>query len=81
MQFPFEGIPTIPPRKDMEHLSFFCDGCRYRVKGDVNETVSSIKKRLWDGGCGRGAMMATGARKKIERYGRGERPTNGDDKA
>ena len=30
MDFPFEGIPTIPPRKDMEHFAFFCDGCRYR---------------------------------------------------
>ena len=30
MEFPFEGIPTIPPRKDVEHISFFCDGCRYR---------------------------------------------------
>ena len=32
MEFPFEGIPTIPPRKDMEHLAFFCDGCRYRCE-------------------------------------------------
>ena len=30
MEFPFEGIPTVPPRKDMEHFAFFCDGCRYR---------------------------------------------------
>jgi hypothetical protein len=30
LEFQFEGIPTVPPRKDMEHLAFFCDGCRYR---------------------------------------------------
>ena len=30
MDFPFEGIPTVPPRKDMAHFAFFCDGCRYR---------------------------------------------------
>ena len=30
MEFPFEGIPTVPPRKDMDHFAFFCDGCRYR---------------------------------------------------
>ena len=28
MEFPFEGIPTVPPRKDMDHLAFFCGGCR-----------------------------------------------------
>ena len=31
MDFPYEGIPTIPPRKDMDHMAFFCSGCRYRV--------------------------------------------------
>ena len=30
MEFPFEGIPTVPPRKDNDHFAFFCDGCRYR---------------------------------------------------
>jgi len=30
LEFQFEGIPTVPPRKDMEHFAFFCDGCRYR---------------------------------------------------
>lgn len=29
MDFPFEGIPTVPPRKDMEHMAFFCSGCRW----------------------------------------------------
>merc|ERR1712216_610348 len=32
MDFPYEGIPTIPPRKNMTHLAFFCNGCRYRVE-------------------------------------------------
>jgi hypothetical protein len=26
----FEGIPTIPPRKDTTHMAFYCEGCRYR---------------------------------------------------
>ena len=29
MDFPFEGIPTVPPRKDMDHMAFFCGGCRW----------------------------------------------------
>ena len=24
MDFPFEGIPTVPPRKDMSHMVSFC---------------------------------------------------------
>ena len=28
MDFPFEGIPTVPPRKDMDRMAFFCGGCR-----------------------------------------------------
>ena len=28
MDFPFHGMPTVPPRKDMDHLAFFCGGCR-----------------------------------------------------
>jgi hypothetical protein len=30
LEHQFEGIPTVPPRKDMDHFAFFCDGCRYR---------------------------------------------------
>lgn len=29
MDFPFEGIPTVPPRKDMDHMAFFCGACRH----------------------------------------------------
>mmetsp|Transcript_40099 Transcript_40099/g.55717 ORF Transcript_40099/g.55717 Transcript_40099/m.55717 type:complete len:155 (+) Transcript_40099:111-575(+) len=65
MDFPFEGIPTIPPRKDMDHFAFFCDGCRYRVKGNIDECAKAIKQRLWEGGCGRGGDMTTGKRKLI----------------
>lgn len=35
MEFPFEGIPTVPPRKDMEHFAFFFDGCRYRCRAGL----------------------------------------------
>ena len=90
-EFAFEGIPTVPPRKDMEHFAFFCDGCRYRrvlgraarsarpradtrcparsVKGSITETAATIKRRLWEGGCGRGGDMTTGKRKVISRRG------------
>mmetsp|Transcript_13951 Transcript_13951/g.16839 ORF Transcript_13951/g.16839 Transcript_13951/m.16839 type:complete len:155 (+) Transcript_13951:90-554(+) len=67
MDHPFEGIPTVPPRKDMEHLAFFCDGCRYRVKASNDLTAAEVKKKLWDGGCGRGGEMTTGKRKIIDR--------------
>jgi hypothetical protein len=90
-EFAFEGIATVPPRKDMEHFAFFCDGCRYRrvlgrgarnarpradtrrpvrsVKGSITETAATIKRRLWEGGCGRGGDMTTGKRKVISRCG------------
>ncbi|KAK3269398.1 hypothetical protein CYMTET_22154 [Cymbomonas tetramitiformis] len=69
MDYPFEGIPTIPPRKDMEHLAFFCDGCRYRVQASPDEKVKDVKKKLWEGGCGRGGeMTAGGPRKLIARW-------------
>jgi len=68
MDFPFEGIPTVPPRKDMDHFAFFCDGCRYRVKGTIDQKASEIKKALWEGGCGRGGDMTTGKRKLIPAY-------------
>ena len=65
MDFPFEGIPTVPPRKDMDHFAFFCDGCRYRVKATIDMTAKEVKKLLWEGGCGRGGEMSTGKRKLI----------------
>jgi hypothetical protein len=36
------------------------------VKGAIEETAATIKRRLWEGGCGRGADMTTGARKVID---------------
>ncbi|KAK9839277.1 hypothetical protein WJX81_005455 [Elliptochloris bilobata] len=50
MDFPFEGIPTVPPRKDMDHMVFFCSGCRYRVTAYRDWTVARVKQALWDGG-------------------------------
>ena len=50
MDFPYEGIPTIPPRKDMDHFAFFCGGCRYRVTAFPDWPVSKV----CGGGC-RGA--------------------------
>lgn len=44
MDFPFEGIPTVPPRKDMDHFAFFCGGCRYRVSGKPDWTVAKVDR-------------------------------------
>ena len=43
MDFPFEGIPTVPPRKDMDHLAFFCGGCRYRVTAYPDWTAARVR--------------------------------------
>ena len=49
-EFAFEGIPTVPPRKDMEHFAFFCDGCRYRcARSAVLSAVPSA--HAVDAGC------------------------------
>ena len=45
MEFPFEGIPTVPPRKNMTHMAFFCSGCRYRVTAAPSDTV----QKVWGG--------------------------------
>lgn len=50
MDYPFEGIPTVPPRKDMDHMAFYCNGCRYRVTAYPDWEVSKVKKALFDGG-------------------------------
>jgi len=44
MDFPFEGIPTVPPRKDMDHLAFFCGGCRYRVTAYPDWTAAKVRQ-------------------------------------
>lgn len=46
----FEGIPTVPPRKDQDHFAFFCNGCRYRVTALPEWPVERVKKALFDGG-------------------------------
>lgn len=43
MDIPFEGIPTIPPRKDMEHMAFFCGPCRYRVTASPDMTAAQAR--------------------------------------
>lgn len=42
MDHPFEGIPTVPPRKDMDHMAFFCGGCRYRVTAYPDWTAAKV---------------------------------------
>jgi hypothetical protein len=44
MDHPFEGIPTIPPRKDTAHMAFYCNGCRYRVSATPDMTVAEVSR-------------------------------------
>jgi len=60
-------VPTVPPRTDDAHVAVFFDGCRYRVKFDVRDSVMALKRALCVGGLGLGADMSTGARAKLER--------------
>lgn len=53
MDFPFEGIATVPPRKNMTCMAFFCSGCRYRVTASPSDLVREVKERLIKGGIGR----------------------------
>ncbi|DBB01563.1 TPA: hypothetical protein ACH3X1_000211 [Trebouxia sp. C0004] len=59
MDLPFEGIPTIPPRRDMDHMAFFCEGCRYRVTAYPDWTAAKVKQALWDGGIQRSNKPAS----------------------
>lgn len=53
MDHPFEGIPTVPQRKDMDHMAFFCAGCRYRVTAYPDWTARQVKEALFNGGIAR----------------------------
>ncbi|KIY96369.1 hypothetical protein MNEG_11594 [Monoraphidium neglectum] len=53
MEHNFEGIPTVPPHKDLDHMAFFCGGCRYRVTAYPDWTVEKVKRALFDGGIAR----------------------------
>lgn len=44
MDHPFEGIPTIPPRKNTTHMAAFCNGCRYRVTASPDMTVAQVRR-------------------------------------
>lgn len=42
MDHPFEGIPTVPPRRNTTHMAAFCNGCRYRVTASPDMTVAEV---------------------------------------
>lgn len=46
MDFPFEGIPTVPPRKDMDHMAFFCGGCRWGWLGHIQLCGQGANREL-----------------------------------
>jgi hypothetical protein len=51
MEFPFEGIPTVPPRKDMDHLAFFCGGCRWAVATRAGCCLREVNMHRLRAGC------------------------------
>eukprot|EP00878_Enallax_costatus_P045881 GHUV01055403.1.p2 GENE.GHUV01055403.1~~GHUV01055403.1.p2 ORF type:complete len:123 (+),score=45.04 GHUV01055403.1:1487-1855(+) len=53
MDMPFEGIPTVPPRKNTSHMAAFCEGCRHRFTATPDMTVAQAKQALWAGGIAR----------------------------
>ena len=68
MDHPFEGIPTVPPPRDVSRLAFFCEGCRYLVTGQPDWTVAQVGERLAGKGgrvCGGGVWA--GAAEAAER--------------
>ena len=46
----YEGIPLVPPRANLAHMSVLCGGCRYRVEAYPDWTVGRLKRALWEGG-------------------------------
>lgn len=60
MDYPYEGIPTVPPRKDMDHMAFFCGGCRYRVTAYPDWQVSKVSGGWVSAGCAWGPGSAAG---------------------
>lgn len=51
MDYPWEGMPTVPPHKDRENLSFFTEyDKRFKIKASPDEDVADVKKRMFDGG-------------------------------
>ncbi|CAG9466518.1 unnamed protein product [Pedinophyceae sp. YPF-701] len=50
MTHPFEGIPTVGMRKDMDRMAFFCNGCRYLVTAYPDWTAARVKEALMEGG-------------------------------
>eukprot|EP00889_Picochlorum_renovo_P003820 jgi/Picre1/30850/NNA_006209.t1 len=43
----------LPRRKDMDHMAFFCGGCRYRVTAYPDWTAQQVKEALFNGGIAR----------------------------
>jgi len=63
-----KDVPTVPARRNMTHVACWWSGCRYRVAFDVEGggTVGALRRKLFDGGMGRGDEMSTGARRKVD---------------
>ena len=49
-EFNYEGIATVPIRKNMSHMAFFCNGCRYRLEAYPDWTARRVKEALFAGG-------------------------------
>lgn len=68
MDMPFEGIPTVPPPKDRDHMAFFAGGCRYLVSAKPSDSVAEVKRRLFAGGIARAYPGEVGRAEDLELY-------------
>lgn len=63
----FEGMDTVPPRKDVDHVAVFHEGCRYRVTYSEKETVLQLKKNCGTEVWGEDGVEASSLERKTTR--------------
>ena len=49
-EFQYEGIPLVPPRRQMTHMTAYFGGMRFRLEAYPDWTVAKFKQALFDGG-------------------------------
>lgn len=49
-------------------MAFFCNGCRYRVRADVDWTAAEVKQALWKGGIQRANPRRNGNTPGLQKW-------------
>lgn len=60
MDFPFEGIPTVPPRKDMDHMVRHVRDVAYHKPGNLEYMDHFLTAHSSQRRCSSAAAAATG---------------------